>query len=145
MIKAPYQIQLEDLPVTVEYLHIDMPHFVEPLAEFNEDMWDNMLLHGKWHSRELRNAADFTVTILFGTNDNNKYSDLTFTGRFSINRYGGFEPAYLAERVGKYCYRLIENYVEQKTIIDKNKVLYPVPEFKYFEDTWKKLYFDLPY
>lgn len=145
MNNTPYQIQLEDLLITVEYLHIEMPHFIEPLTEFSDEISPSMHIKGKWHDRSLRNAADFTVTINFWGHDvTNQSSNLTFTGRFSINRYGGFKPAYLAERIGKYCYSLIENYVEDKPIRDKNKNLYPVPEFTYFENQWPRLSFDLP-
>lgn len=145
MINTPYQIQLEDLLITVEHLHIEMPHFVEPLAEFNDEIGSDMAVEGRWHKTGMRNAADFKVTINFwGKDMTRQYSNLVFTGKFSINRYGGFEPAYLAERIGKYCYGLIENYVAGKPIRDKNKALYPVPEFTYFEDRWQKLYFDLP-
>ena len=145
MNSTPYQIQLDDLPITVEYLHIEMPHFVEPLADFSDGIGDSMHVQGKWRDRAMRNAADVTVRITFWGNDTTRQnSALEFTGRFSIDRYGGFEPAYFAERIGKYCYGIIENYVEQKPVRDKNKVLYPVPEFRYFESQWPRLSFDLP-
>lgn len=145
MNNTPYQIQLEDLPITVKYLHIEMPRFVEPLAEFKDEITHNMAVEGKWHDRDMRNAADFKVTINFWDNDvTRQYSNLVFMGNFSINRYGAFELPYLCERIGRYCYGIIKNYVEEKPIRDKNKTLYPVPEFTYFENQWTKLYFDIP-
>lgn len=145
MTTTPYQIQLEDLPITVEHLYIEMPHFVEPLSDFSDGVDANMHLQGKWRVAGQHNAADFKVTINFWDKGiNRQYADLAFIGNFSINRYGAFKPAYLAERIGKYCYGIIDSYVEQKPIRDKNKMLYPVPEFTFFENQWPRLYFDLP-
>jgi hypothetical protein len=145
MTKTPYQIQLDDLPITVEHLLIEMPHFVELLADFSDEIGHNMAVEGKWRDRDLRNAADFKVTINFWNKDQSRrYANLVFTGKFSINKYGAFEVPYLCEKIGKYCYGVIQNYVEEVTIRDKNKVLYPVPEFAYFENQWLKNHFDLP-
>ncbi len=145
MTTTPYQIQLDDLPITVEYLSIEMPHFIEPLAEFNDEIGHNMAVEWKWRDRNLSNAADFKVTINFWDSDpKRKYANLVFIGKFSIDRYGAFKVPYLCERIGKYCYGVIENYIEEKAIRDKNNILYPVPEFTYFETQWSKNYFDRP-
>lgn len=143
MTKTPYQIQLDDLPITVEHLSIEMPHFVEPLADFNDEVGHNMAVEGKWRDRYLSNAADFTVTINFWDKDTSRrYADLVFVGRFSIKRDVAFEIPYLCEKIGRWCYRTIENHVKEKPIRDKNKKLYPVPDFTYVENQWLRNYFD---
>lgn len=143
MTKTPYKIQLDDLQITVEYLSIDMPRFVEPLATFNDKVGHNMSVEGKWRDRYLSNAADFTVRINFWDTDTSKgYADLVFIGKFSIKRDVAFEIPYLCERIGKWCFRFIENYVEEKPIRDKDEKIYPVPEFTYVESQWLKNYFD---
>lgn len=47
MNKTPYQIQLDDLPITVEHLSIEMPHFVEPLADFSDGIGDSIHIKGE--------------------------------------------------------------------------------------------------
>jgi hypothetical protein len=143
MTESPYQIQLEDLPITVEKLLFKMTDFSETDVEFNDEVGHIMSVKGKWRDRDLRNAADFTVNIRFWDLENSiQNSDPIFTGMFSINKYGAFEVPYLCELMEGYCYGLIANFIAENPIMDKNRKLFPVPKSP--KSDWSKNYFDLP-
>lgn len=139
--KTPYKITIDDLFVEVEHLYIEPLHFIPPVTVFKDNIYPTTGVTGKYTDKDFLKSADITVQIVFsGTKPLD--AGLKFIGKFSVNRHSAIKVPYVAIRLIQKCFEIIEDYIKDKPLKDKDGNLFFMPPFTYAEDEFKEAVFE---
>lgn len=138
---TPYSTTIEDYNVIVQSTYIELPNFIEPISTFKDNVTSIIHTTGKYTNTDYLNSCDITMEFSFmptiATDPR-----LRFIGRFSVSKNERIKTTAICIRLAQYCYGLIESYIKDKPVIDKNGNLYFLPPFTYAEDQFLTVQFE---
>ena len=126
---TPHTVNIEDLIVTVNHLSIEVPHYIPNISVFAEDAGCTASIKGRFTDRDFQLTADFTLTLIFIDTTLPISQNVRFTGNFSIKNTVALTMGYVGVRLAQHSYKIVEDYVKDKPIIDKDGKLFPIPTF----------------
>jgi len=138
---TPFKITLDDLFVEVRGFYIDMLHFIPNVSTFIDDVFPITGIKGRYLDLEFHKSATVQITIVVcGTLPTDQ--TLSFKGYFTINRHSAINIPKSSVILTQYCFEIIQDFIKDKPIVDKNGKLYAMPGFFYSDEHFKNVQFE---
>ena len=137
--KTPYEIHIEDLFVRANHFYVELRNYIQPLHTFKNDIVTKIDVKPRYSDKQFFQFMDIRLEIQFCSTVPLD-PILIFTSSFSVVRNSRIIPSYAAVRLAQYSYEILNDYIKEKPLADKNGKLFVVPTFPFCEDDYKDIF-----
>jgi|ERR1035437_5049722 hypothetical protein len=138
--QTPYDVTIEDLSVTVNHLYIELLYFIHPICTFKDDVFPLTHINGSYTDKEFQTSMDMVVNIVIsGTIPTDQR--LSFRGSFSVRGKKPLAIPNVSVKLAQYCFKIMDNYIIDKPLVDKDGKLFVIPKFPYGEVDFESVVF----
>ncbi len=138
---TPYKVSYKGYDLLVQQLHIETIGYIEHVSTFHKDVFPITHINGEYSDKETQKSCEVVVTISMSTTD---VSDATVKlwALFNVSRDEAIKIPEICVTLARYGFEMINNYIVERPLIDKNGYLFPLPKFPYSEGYFGSVVFE---